>query len=314
MLTHLSLFTGIGGIDLAAEWAGFRSVGQCEWADYPTKVLEKHWPDVPRWRDIHELTAESFRSKTGLRTVDLVSGGYPCQPYSVAGKRRGAADDRALWPQMFRIIQELRPTWVLGENVAGHVRLGLDRTVSDLESAGYSVRAFVLPACAVEAPHERKRVFIVANANSERREELNASGFAGGSGFYCGGGHEGNVAHADCSQRQKPIEHGHAAGIARLADSSALSNTNNRCGAVCGNGELSTTAGVEGGRYNHGRGAPKYVPGQWWSAEPDVGRVAHGVSARVDRLKCLGNAVVPQQVYPVLEAIAAAERRVRHEK
>ena len=162
--THLSLFSGIGGLDLAAEMAGFETVGQCEWADYPTKVLEKHWPDVPRWRDIRTLTGESFYEKTGLRTVDILSGGFPCQPFSLAGKRGGTDDDRYLWPEMLRVILEIRPTWVLGENVPGIVNLALDQVLSDLENEGYAVQTFIIPACGVDAPHKRERVCILANS------------------------------------------------------------------------------------------------------------------------------------------------------
>lgn len=162
-MTHLSLFTGIGGIDIAAEWAGFESVGQVEFADYPTKILEKHWPNMPRWRDIRTLTKESFYERTGLRTVDVVSGGFPCQPFSVAGKQEGERDDRYLWPEMLRIVRELTPSWVIGENVPGIINIAGRTVCENLERAGYAVTIFNFEAAAVGAPHRRSRVFFVAN-------------------------------------------------------------------------------------------------------------------------------------------------------
>jgi DNA (cytosine-5)-methyltransferase 1 len=165
-MTHLSLFSGIGGLDLAAEWAGFETVGQCEWADYPTQVLERHWPDVPRWRDIRTLTGDDFYEKTGLRTVDIISGGFPCQPFSVAGKQKGKGDDRYLWPEMLRVIRELKPRWVVGENVPGILRIAAADIVQDLEREGFECVLFDFEAASVGAPHRRERIAFVAHRNT----------------------------------------------------------------------------------------------------------------------------------------------------
>ena len=166
-LTHLSLFSGIGGLDLAAEAAGFVTVGQCEWADYPGETLEKHWPDVPRWKDIRTLTKEDFYERTRLRTVDIISGGFPCQPFSVAGKQKGKRDDRYLWPEMLRVIREFKPNCVVGENVPGILRIAAGDVVTDLEREGYDVVMFDFEAAAVGAWHRRERIAFVGYAKHD---------------------------------------------------------------------------------------------------------------------------------------------------
>ena len=171
VLTHLSLFTGIGGLDLAAEWAGFKTIGQCEWGDYQNKILKKHWPNTPRWKDIHSLNAKSFFDKTGIKTPDVISGGFPCQPFSTAGSRKGKQDERYLWPEFLRIIQELRPNWVVGENVVGIIGMALDDILVQMEKENYETRVFVLPAYAVGALHQRYRVAIVAPSSGNGWED-----------------------------------------------------------------------------------------------------------------------------------------------
>lgn len=175
-LTHLSLFSGIGGLDLAAEAAGVVTVGQIEYADFPRKVLEKNFPDVERWRDVRQFTVDDFRQRTGYSTVDILSGGFPCQPHSLAGKRLASRDERDLWGEMRRIICEIRPKWVVAENVLGllsseHGRFfaGVLRDLSDL---GYTVGWCVLSAAAVGALHRRERVAIVAHANRKSVQRL----------------------------------------------------------------------------------------------------------------------------------------------
>lgn len=171
-LTHLSLFSGIGGLDLAAEWAGFQTVGQCEWADYPTKVLEKHWPDVPRWRDIRELTKEDFCERTGLQSVNVVSGGFPCQPHSLSGKRLASHDERDLWSELFRVFCETNAKWLVGENVPGLLSSEngrfFGRVLRDLAQVGCHVWWYCFPAHAAGAKFWGERIALVATSDSER--------------------------------------------------------------------------------------------------------------------------------------------------
>jgi DNA (cytosine-5)-methyltransferase 1 len=161
----LDLFSGIGGFSLGLERAGMRTVAFCERDEYCRAVLRKHWPDVPCFDDIHAIDADGLAR---LGRIDLVCGGFPCQPFSVAGKQKGKADDRHLWPEMRRVIALARPAWVVGENVTGLIALALDDVLADLEGLGYAARTFVIPACAVDAPHRRDRVWIIArDTNNE---------------------------------------------------------------------------------------------------------------------------------------------------
>jgi len=156
--TVLDLFSGIGGFSLGLERAGMETVAFCENDKFCQKVLAKHWPDIPIHENIEELDGRQYRG-----TVDLVCGGFPCQPFSVAGEQRGKEDDRALWPEMLRVIREVEPAWVIGENVSGIINMELDNVLSDLEDSGYSCQTFVIPACSVDAKHRRDRVWIIAS-------------------------------------------------------------------------------------------------------------------------------------------------------
>jgi len=177
-MRHGSLFSGIGGFDLAAEWMGWENVFHCEWNDFGQRVLKHYWPNA---ESFHDITKTDFTKYEG--TIDIISGGFPCQPYSSAGKRRGKEDERHLWPHMLRAIQEIQPRFVVGENVRGLVNwnggLVFNEVHSDLESAGYDVAAFLIPAAAVNAPHGRDRIWFVAKNTS-------------GIGFYNGKNEAGN--------------------------------------------------------------------------------------------------------------------------
>ena len=300
MITHLSLFSGIGGLDLAAEWAGLKTVGQCEWAEYPTKVLEKHWPDVPRWKDIRTLTGRSFYERTGLRTVDVISGGFPCQPFSIAGKQRGREDDRYLWPEMVRVIKELLPAWVIGENVAGIVRMALADILSELEACGYRTRAFLIPACAVGARHRRYRVAIVGYAehNGPSAAEVGRSIEETGRGQQegkkptgkpAGTGRPGNgqnVADAK-SKRNGMLPDERKEQGQKNADTDRrcedVQYADNRSRAMRRDGELPAVEKT-GKEWNDHRGrTEEHEPGERRTAQPGLGGMADGLSGGMDR-------------------------------
>lgn len=257
--TFGSLFAGIGGIDLGLERAGWECRWQVEIDPYCMAVLKKHWPNVPKYGDIKELAGEE------LEHVDLIAGGFPCQPVSLAGQRRGTADERWLWPEFARIVRVLRPQFVLVENVPGLLSQGMGQVLGDLAAFGYDAEWESLPAAAVGAPHLRYRVFLVAYTSESRRQQI-PEGAPRDEGADERRAEEDNyIASGD----------GQSNGATDMADS-AIQGLEGTTGA-------SIFRGING-----------LTRDDWWAVEPDVGRVAHGVPARVDRLRALGNAVVPQ--------------------
>mgnify|MGYP000359679280 CR=1 FL=1 len=269
----LDLFSGIGGFSLGLEEAGFETVAFCEIEDYPRAVLRRHWPDTPIYRDVKQLTGEQLRAD-GI-FPDVIVGGYPCQPFSVAGRQRGEEDERHLWPEVHRLIRELRPRWVICENVSGHIKLGLDEVLSTLEAEGYTVWPFVIPACSVDAPHKRDRVWIVANSQHDGRAPSAQRG-----------GVEEAIPEKSEGQ-DKPLNTKRAGGLSAAAQDVADPGSQRPQGSgaeqVYGFGDISQQS--EGSGTDFGNG---------WPTEPDVGRVVNGVSNRSHRIKALGNAVVPQ--------------------
>ena len=253
------------------------TVAFCEADEKCRDVLAKHWPDIPIHHDVRELTGDRFDD------VGLICGGFPCQPFSLAGKRGGENDDRHLWPEMFRLIREVRPRWVIGENVAGIITMGLDEALSDLEEAGYSCWSFVVPACAVDAPHRRDRVWIIAHDDSAVWSEP--------------------VTNPGRIDQAEPVHDGGTRSMAygifsRLEGLPRHGDGSDEPGRDCQEtGRPVGETGVFGGR----------SAAEGWLPEPGVGRVANGVSGRVDRLKQLGNSVVPQLVTVIGSAILEAD-------
>jgi DNA (cytosine-5)-methyltransferase 1 len=275
--TFGSLFAGIGGIDLGLERAGWECRFQVEWDPFCQRVLAKHWPDVPRYGDITTV------DWSGVERVDLLAGGFPCQPVSNAGKKLAQDDDRWLWPEFRRAIDDLRPRFVLVENVTGLLARGLGIVLGDLASIGYDAEWDCIPAAAVGAPHLRDRVWIIAYPAGER----------------CHDGASPEVSPVYVAGQ--PTGHQQQRG-GRLDWISSLGAPVSHADSQRGRGWLGQRQDATNAREPSRREELGH-----WDVEPDVGRVAHGVPARVDRLRSLGNAVVPQVVEYIGRQLLEAE-------
>ena len=279
-MRHVDLCSGIGGFALGFQWAGLsRPVLFCDIEPWSRKVLAKHWPDVPIAEDVRELANDP----TGLvPDCDILSCGYPCQPFSVAGLQRGAEDDRHIWPEIYKIIQAKRPNWIVCENVFGHISLGLDQVLSDLEAEDYTCQPFVVPACAVNAPHRRDRVWIIAHTNSQGEPD--------------GAKHE-----------QRMVGHTNSHGASEPGHDENVADTYNEGSQGRVSGRQIEKQQSELGHLGCGGTAHRQPAEDWWAVEPNVGRVANGIPRRVDRLKGLGNAIVPQIAMQIGLTIKAVE-------
>jgi DNA (cytosine-5)-methyltransferase 1 len=325
----LDLFSGIAGFSLAAEWAGIETVAFCECDPFCRRVIKKHWPEKPIFYDVRRLNGYKVNRNYG--TIDIITGGIPCQPASLAGKQKGTQDHRWLWPSAFRIVREINPTWVLFENVYGLVTL--DRGVvfqdllSELESIGYEVQAFIIPACAVDAPHRRDRVWIVAYSNDgqrtrEKRRILESESgktrdrFTGCSEDVsntislnddrCGHGTSSVLGkRPKTSELPRRENVSHASRELRYRDGSPRDGSP-RDGSAKPSNNYRRSAQSRLGRVVDGLSSG--LDG-YWPAEPqDIPRTAKGIVNRTQRLKALGNSVVPELVFRFLRQIQHAEQ------
>jgi DNA (cytosine-5)-methyltransferase 1 len=315
-LKILDLFSGIGGFSLGLEATGhFETAAFCEIDPYCKQVLKKHWPNVPIFDDIRQLKG------TDIGTIDIITGGYPCQPFSVAGKQKAEQDPRHLWPEYFRLIQELRPTWVIGENVSGHIKLGLDSVLEDLASEGYSTRTFSISAASIGANHKRERIWTVAYSNDSRdrtsQHETNSNREKINEGWQEQSFSEPSRQSEDVEnsrrtlwqrgqfskENEDEIGKENANQFERSSSTSKIDVANTDSKRLQRQRESSSQFNKKFTTSKSSEERQKGLGGKWWESEPRVGRVAHGIPKRVDRLKTLGNAVVPHIPYYIGQAI-----------
>lgn len=295
-MRHGSLFSGIGGFDLAAEWMGWENVFQAEWDLYCQKVLAKNFPNVKRYGDIKEFDGTKYR---GL--IDVISGGVPCQPSSVAGQRKGEKDDRWLWPEMLRIVREVKPPFVVCENPPGILSVGngnpFKSILSALENEGYQTELFNIPACSLTAWHKRERIWIISYNSSIGRmdRKFDKESMDGREQAFDEASPSNKLkVFPDSGLQRQEISEKQATGIEQYCKENDAHTEKQRfkTGTEC----YITKGQIRSSWVNDNRG-------KQWESEPSVGRVANGIPGRVDRLKGLGNAIVPQVAYYIFKAI-----------
>ena len=277
-MRHLDLCSGIGGFALGFQWAALsKPVMFCDTEEWCRKVLAKHWPDVPISTDVKELANEPRQ----IPAFDILTAGYPCQPFSLAGERKGTEDDRHIWPHIFEIVACKRPTWCVFENVYGHVSMGLDEVLSDLEGEGYAARPFVVPACSVDAPHRRDRLWVIAQNVADTRHRRRRN--------------QRIIERGEDTQGRRPTDSDQVGGSSEQPTLVAHANGKGL------QGQRQKPSGVSTKQQNTSNAC-------WWKPEPPVGRVANGIPRRMDRLRGLGNAIVPQIAMKIALAIKDQEQ------
>ena len=317
-MNHLDLFSGIGGFSLGLERVGFKTVGFCEVDPYCRLLLQKHWKGVTIHNDIKKLEAKDIKEP-----IDILTGGFPCQPYSVAGKQKGTGDDRYLWPDMFRVIKEVKPSWIIAENVRGIINIQdgmvFETVCSDLEAEGFEIQTFIIPAAGVGAPHKRERVWIVgyskhngsltskirrrnkeADAGSQERKNQTIKPKR-----TSGSDNDEVMENSRRTLRQGSKLSQENANENRKEDANQFKRSSSTSEYHVANSER---IHVQGQQSRSGQEQSRRKG--WWEFEPNVGRVANGVPGRVYRLKGLGNSIVPQ----IAEEIGKTIVKVINEK
>jgi len=325
-MNHGSLFSGIGGFELAAKWMGWNNIFNCEWEEFPRRVLRHHFPESKQYGDIKEFRATAYAGG-----IDILTGGFPCQPYSLAGQRKGKDDERHLWPEMLRIVQECAPRYVVGENVRGLVGwnggLVFEEVCADLEAQGYDVQPFVLPACGVGAPHRRDRVWFVAHANHKgggsRHRQVQGADEEVRQWDDGAQPRDSNIADVADTERVR-LEHGaQPRGVGSVQGQVGRQPT---CTAQANGGIRNAPDAMRTGKRQDNWDGKSRQPHKEstkpnWEDFPTISPVCGGDDGvpkqldgitfskwRRESIKAYGNAIVPQVAYQIFKAIDQYER------